>query len=200
MTIQELNIILKNIIIELTQRESFVHHKWYAQYHLLVVEKLCTELVRYYPEANTNQVTSLLWIHDYCKIAGVQTESDYRSVYQFLLSIGFDQDYANNIRKLLVIFESKMEFDLHQAPIEVQIVSSCDAFSHYTWPFEDIFARENPQKSIDEIRQSRLKKIQKDRERKITLAQVKQALEKRKDLYLEYFCGQAKESYFTTHE
>ena len=48
----EKNIKLKNKVKELCFDSRFLHHKWYFEYHLEIVEKLVGELCQIYKEAD----------------------------------------------------------------------------------------------------------------------------------------------------
>jgi hypothetical protein len=92
-----------------------------------------------------------------------------------------------DILAMRTLIEKKMEIDLSTAPIEVQIVSSCDAASHYIGPFMTIDWRENSQLAIDELFDRGAKKMKKDFERRVTLPEVREFLEKRRGVYEEQY-------------
>lgn len=171
---------LKEKISILAQDKNFIHHKWFLKYHLELVEKISFELYEKYIEANLDLLLGLIWIHDYGKIIGISDEKEVLEKSKaFMTEIGFEKDFVNKVIELLEIFESKMTNDLSEAPIEVRIVSTADAISHMYGPFYQMYSYENPQKSVEELMDSNMKKLEKDWNRKIVLPEVKERLQER---------------------
>lgn len=169
---------LKKHVIEMSSRSEFIHHDWFVRYHLAIVEKIALELCDRYPEANRDMVQVLVWIHDYAKILDKEHEDDDRLLavgYAKLLELGFPPTFADLVLENLRIFEMKMEIDLRQAPIEVQIVSSADGAAHLVGPFWMIYHKENARLSIDTLLTENQRKLKKDWERKIVLPEVQAA-------------------------
>ena len=168
----------KDHVIEAAGNPAFIHHDWFVEYHLNILEKIAVELCDRYPEADKNIVLTLVWIHDYAKILDKENE---HAEYMFekgrekLLEIGFETAFVDKVISYLSIFEKKMDVDLHTAPIEVQIVSSADGASHLIGPFWSIYFKENNGKAVEELMNSNKNKLKKDWERKIVLPEVKEA-------------------------
>lgn len=78
-----------------------------------------------------------------------------------------------------------MTIDLHNSPIEVQIVSSADACSHFIGPFFNMRRHENPEKNYRDLMQDNIRKAMKDWDRKIVLDFVKEKIEPRFKFLLE---------------
>lgn len=178
---------LKSEVVLNASKDKFIHYKWYVKYHLSIVEKIANELKSIYKDSDSDMVDILVWIHDYPKIVGVadNLEKEIKTVTDLLLNVGFDSTISKKIADYLRIFESKMDYDLHKSPIEVQIVSSADGASHLVGPFMSIWLYENPEKDIDLLLESNLNKIKKDWERKIVLPEVKSVFLQRHDLAIE---------------
>lgn len=179
---------LKQEVIEASKNTSFIHHDWFVEYHLSIVENISLELCELYPDADKDIVLALVWIHDYGKIFDKEKEHDvlmFEKGREKLLEIGFKESFVSRVIDLLTIFEKKMELDLSTAPIEVQIVSSADAASHLIGPFFHIYWKENSEMSIEDLMVSNKAKIQKDLERKMVLPEVKKAFEQRYKLVME---------------
>ena len=118
---------LKNQVIEASKNTSFLHHDWFIEYHLNLVERISLELCDIYKDADRDIVLTLVWVHDYGKILDMAKEHELNhKAGELLTELGFSSEFVEKISKYLEIFESKMTADLKQAPIEVQIVSSAD--------------------------------------------------------------------------
>ena len=170
--------LLKEHVIEMSSRSEFIHHDWFVRYHLVIVEKIALELCERYLEANRDMVQVLVWIHDYAKILDKEHESDDRLLevgYEKLLELGFTPIFADLVLENLRIFEMKIEIDLRQAPLEVQIVSSADGAAHLIGPFWMIYHKENAHLTIDALLAENQRKLKKDWERKIVLPEVRAA-------------------------
>jgi hypothetical protein len=179
---------LKKRVSDLSRSENFIHCKWFLKYHLELVEEISLELSESYRDIDADLLQGLIWIHDYGKIIGVKDEKEVLEESQkFLYEIGFEEDFVNKLIKLLEIFESKMTMDLSEAPMEVKIVSTADAVSHMYGPFYQIYCYENPEKPLEELMESNIRKLEKDWNRKIVLPEVKESLQKKYKFLRESF-------------
>ncbi|KKQ98539.1 MAG: hypothetical protein UT24_C0009G0039 [Candidatus Woesebacteria bacterium GW2011_GWB1_39_12] len=177
---------------------DFIHHKWFVKYHLNIVEQIALELCDIYKNANRNLVKTLIWIHDYGKILGIRdgVEKITEVTAKLMEEIGFEQEFTDKAIQYLRIFESKMEFELTKAPIEVQITSSADAASHMVGPFYSLWWLESPHKTFEELMEDNKGKALKDWNRKIVLPEVKKAFENRNRFVMEN-SGDFPEKYLT---
>lgn len=141
------------------------------RYHLEIVDRIATELLEFYPEANTQLVKAMVWMHDYGK------------------ALNFDTEFIDKVIKYISILDRKLEIDLNSAPIEVKIVSSADGCSHFVGPFMSLWWWENSDKSIEELLNDNLKKVDKDWNRKIVLAEARRAFEKHYNILLQQSCA-----------
>jgi hypothetical protein len=168
----------KDHVIEMVKSPNFIHNDWYVEYHLNIVEKIALELCDRYKEVDKNAVLVLVWLHDYAKILDKNNEYAehmFEKGREKLLELGFDSTFTDKVISYLSLFEKKMEIDLREAPIEVQIVSSADGAAHLVGPFWAIFFKENHTKTISQLMASNQAKLKKDWERKIVLPEVKEA-------------------------
>ena len=166
---------------------DFVHYKWFVTWHLEIVEKIAAELCEHYhPEADRELVETMVWLHDYGKI--LDFDNQYAVTLsagrQKLAELGFPAVFAEKAIDYVETMDRKLEVDLRQAPIEVQIVSSADGCSHMVGPFMKIFWNESTDKTFagktfEELLQLDRAKIEKDWNRKIVLPEARQAFEQR---------------------
>lgn len=174
-------------VIKASSNPKFIHHQWLVKWHLEIVERLAKEFLKLYPQADDALVEVMVWLHDYGKIL------DFNNQYAVTLSagrkklteLGFPAEFVEKAASYVEILDKKMEVDLREAPIEVQIVSSADGCSHMVGPFMQIWFYENADKPIEELMASNQKKLQKDWERKIVLPEARAAFEARYKLLLE---------------
>lgn len=177
----------KKHVTEIAQNPDFIHHQWFVTWHLEVVEKIAFELLQYYPEADRDLVEVMVWLHDYGKILDFDNEAatTLQAGPQKLREIGFDQAFADTAIKYIELLDKKMEIDIRQTPIEVQIVSSADGCSHLTGPFMQLYWYENPQKPYQQLMTGNRNKTTTDWQRKIVLPEAQAAFEQRFQLVLE---------------
>lgn len=177
---------LKETVIEKSKNPIFLHHEWFVDYHLSLVEKIAFELCDIYNDADKEVVCALVWVHDYGKILDMKNQHNLNhKTKELLIEFGFDDVFTKKVIGFLDLMEKKMELDLHEAPIEVQIVSSADGASHMVGPFMSIFWKEYSEKSLHELIDANIKKLKKDWERKIVLPEVKKAFQDRYSFFKE---------------
>lgn len=176
----------KTHVREAAANPAFIHHKWFVQWHLEIVEQIALELCDYYPQADRDLVEVMAWLHDYGKIFDYdnQYETTLSKGLETLISLGFSDDFARRATAYIEILDKKMELDLHEAPIEVQIVSSADGCSHIAGPFLYIFWHEATDKTFTnktfkELMELTRRKVDKDWTRKIVLPEARAAFEAR---------------------
>ncbi len=169
---------------------NFVHHKWFVQWHLEIVERIAKELLEAYPRADPDLVEVMVWLHDYGKILDFANE--YTKTLEAgplkLVELGFDSSFAQKATDYIEILDSKTDID--KAPIEVQIVSSADGCSHMVGPFMFTIWHEGtdktfPGKTMEELMAMNKAKSEKDWNKKVTLPEARAAFEKRHQHLLE---------------
>lgn len=172
---------LKKHIEKLASNPEFIHHKWFVKYHLEVVERIALEACDIYPAADKELVRLMAWMHDYGKMIDFahQYEATLEHGGAALTKIGFAQGLVDRTMRMIEIMDKKLEIDLKDAPIEVQIVASADGASHFVGPFFYLWWYENPNKSFEELMQDNVRKIEKDWKRKIVIPEIGKAFEGR---------------------
>ncbi|HEX7963392.1 MAG TPA: HD domain-containing protein [Candidatus Saccharimonadales bacterium] len=172
---------LRAHLTELSANPDFVHHKWFMKWHLELVTRIALELRDHYPDADRTFVEVMALMHDYGKLLDPVNDHDPALAdkgAEKLVELGFDADFAHRIAEAVKHMDRKMEVDLHEAPIEVQIVSSADACSHVTGPFMYLWWYENGDKSFEELMAGNIRKAKKDWERKVVLPEAREAFER----------------------
>jgi hypothetical protein len=177
---------LKTHVREKSANPDFVHHKWFVKWYLEIVERLTLELADKYAAADRDLVTVMAWMHDYGKILDFdhEYEATLSAGPRALTDLGFEPAFANKVIDYIGIMDKKLEIDLREAPLEVQIVASADGCSHLVGPFMHVFWHEATDptfanKTYEELMQENLKKARKDWQHKIVLPEARQAFEAR---------------------
>lgn len=168
-------------------RPDFIHHKWYLQYHLKIVEKISLDLCQKYQNAEPMWVLLLVWMHDFEKI--VRHGSQYQGTLgrEFLKDCGVSDKDINKLLSDIEIFERKNSLKLVDATLEIKIVSSADAAAHLVGPFYSIFWWENGAMEIEDLRKANLAKLKKGWEEKIVLPEIKKAYENYYNFFQDNF-------------
>jgi hypothetical protein len=187
---------LEKIVSNASKNPNFIHHKCFLNYHLKIVEKIASELCEIHKETDKDIVSTLVWIHDYGKILNFDNryQETINSGRKILSELGFPEDFSGKVIKYAEMVDKKMEMDLHNAPIEVKIISSADAASHLVGPFYALWWYEHPDKDPERLTQDNAAKAIKDWQRKIVLPEVKEAFKGRYNFLLEQ-CGIFPENY-----
>lgn len=177
---------------EASANPDFVHHKWFVKWHLEIVERIAFELLEKYPQADRDLVEVMVWLHDYGKILDFANEYESTLIEgpKTLATFGFPEDFAKKAVGYIETLDRKLEVDLHEAPIEVQIVSSADGCAHLVGPFMHVFWNERTDKTFagkeyEELMQLNLAKAEKDWNYKIVLPEARVAFEVRYKLICE---------------
>lgn len=187
----------REMAITAARNPAFIHHRWYVDHHLLIVERIAGELCEHYPQADATLVNVLVWLHDYGKAIDrvnerVATITRGRAA---LLAAGFPAEFAH---QALWCYERHETHDtLADAPIEVQIASSADGAAHLVGPFYALWWYENPQRPIATLLSDNRRKALLDWNRKIVLPEVRAAFADRHRHLLEQ-CGDLPEKFLST--
>lgn len=90
---------------------SFIHHEWFVEHHLQIVESLANELCDLYPNADRHIVFAMVWLHDFCKILTRKTlprEAEDQLTFlesQILMQdLGFPVEFSSTVVENLKIF------------------------------------------------------------------------------------------------
>jgi hypothetical protein len=173
--------LLKAHVTELVANPDFVHHKWFITYHLVIVEQIARELLAFYPDADQDLVLTMAWMHDYGKILNYDSQYSREHIDQSVAKLkefGFEASFAEQVGDYIEWMDKRNEVDLREAPIEVQIVSSADAGSHFASPFHPLYWYENPDKPIEDIVAGKPGRISTDWDRKLVLPEARAAFAK----------------------
>lgn len=172
---------------------AFIHHKWFVQHHLKIIEQLVNELCDLYPAARRDCVMAMVWLHDYGKIlTNKQLSRDdennvtYNEGRRVMADIGFPADYIDKVVADLRTFEQHKARDLSKENIEVQIASTADGCAHLVGPFFALHWYENASQTVEALVKENIRKATKDWQNKIILPEARQAFEPRLKLLLEF--------------
>lgn len=173
-------------VTEISANPAFLHHKWFVEWHLKIVERIALELCDFYPQVDRDMISVLAWLHDYGKILSKDGEYERYRLDQGrdkLVELGFSEELANKSSEFVRWADKKLEADLREAPIEVQIIASADGASHLASPFLAIFWHYDTDKNFvgktfQEMMELNRAKIEKDWARKIVLPEARAAFEK----------------------
>lgn len=176
---------IREVIAERASSINFVHHTWFVEWHLKVVEHISRQLLVHYPAADENIVIAMAWMHDYGKIINYATQHDTALIDEgrrLLIERGLDAPFAEQVAENIKILDSKT--NIEQANIETQIVSSADGCSHLVGPFISLFWQENPDLSLEQLMQENVRKLTVDWDKKVTLQEARTAYQTMHDIEL----------------
>lgn len=180
---------LKKHVTSLAANPEFIHHDWFVDHHLSIVESLIEELLPRYPEANTDVCRAMAWVHDWGTIITNKGEHEQEATRQHIHStlpaFGFSATLIQQIERVYNEMETLQPFQA-DFMLETRIASSADAMSHYIGPFAAIYWRENSGKSIPALIQDALTKADTDVKR-LLLPEVKKMAEPRIRALREFF-------------
>lgn len=186
-------------VVELSAKPDFVHHEWFVEYHLRIVERIALELCDLYPTADREMVRLMVWLHDYGKIVDFanQNTKTLTAGMEALISTGFNDEIATRAIKYVEIADKKENLESELTPIEVKIVSSADGASHLVGPFFPLYWKENPDVPFQNLMKENIRKSTVDWEKKVVLPEVKRVFENRHKFLLEQAGGQIPEKFFS---
>ena len=166
---------------------AFIHHAWFVKYHLEIVEKIALEICDRYPQVNRDFIRLLAWLHDYGKILDFNNQSQMTldAGRKTLLEMGFAEDVVGHALECIATMDQHRTLDLHEAPLEVRIISSADAASHLVGPFYYLWWYENGNRPFEELMQTDIDKAMCDWHGKMVLPEVRQVFQTRHDFLLE---------------
>lgn len=169
----------KKIVIENCSRNDFEYRDWFVKDHLMIVERIATELCDIYTEADRDLVSVLVWFHDFGKPIDGKNEYETTRIkgVEALRVVGFENNFIQRVLEAWERMEDKNEIDISKESIEVQIVSSSDGASHFVGKFFFFYFRNDLSESISSIEKRIEDKIVKDWERKIVLPEIKKSFE-----------------------
>jgi len=180
-------LVLKEKIIQLSSNKNFIHHKWFVEFHLEIVEKIAMELCDIYPDADKGIVYAMIWMHDYGKI--IDFDNEYSATLEFwetfMLESGLPKDFSKKVIWYIEIMDQKLDIDISKTALEIQIIASADWCSHLVGPFLDLWWYENPTKDYKELMADNIYKLNKDWNNKIVIPEARKTFEDRYNFHME---------------
>jgi len=140
------------------------HKDWYVKHHLDVMEAIIDDLSYKYG-GDSNMLKLMLYTHDLAKALNNEKQSHYDTIKPVLSKMGFSDKLITDVAKNLTLMDEVKTKKIDNLPIEVKIVSTADALSHYTTGkngFLNIFSTITSKEDMSKIEQSNKAKIAKD--------------------------------------
>jgi hypothetical protein len=149
------------------------HKKWYVEKHLNIVQAIVDDLANKYTDANKDIMDLMVWTHDLAKAMNNETKSHRDTITPILKEKGYSDDVINTVATNLELMDKVKKEDVADIPIEVKILSTADALSHYSNDFLNIYSTEtSPTQDMELIKESNEQKLEKDK-KKILLPEFK---------------------------
>lgn len=146
------------------------HKSWYVKDHLDVVQNIVDDLHTKYG-GDKNILDLMVYTHDLAKAMNNETKSHRETIEPVLKKMGIANDVINTVISNVEMMDRVKKEDVADIPIEVKILSTADALSHYTTGdrgFLNIFSNQTSDADMESIKKSNEQKLAKDK-RKILL-------------------------------
>ncbi|MEA3229391.1 MAG: HD domain-containing protein [archaeon] len=146
--------IRKKVFDECSNKE-FIHHSWYWQHHIIPMLKISLELADKLG-IDKELIELIVYLHDIAKIRGLDNHAEEGAK----IASEMLQDIQE--KKLILECIAKHNKPSENDSVEVKLIASADAVSHFLSPFFEIYLWENPDKPFDELCTSNIRKAEKD--------------------------------------
>jgi putative nucleotidyltransferase with HDIG domain len=146
---------IKTLIKEECSNPNFKHHKWFWDYHIIPMKDIALELAEKL-QVDKELVELIAYLHDIAKIRGLDNHAETGA--EIALEILKDHPKKGLIAECI----RKHNKPSLEDRIEVKLIASADAVSHFLTPFFEIYFWENPDKDVKDIISGNLRKMEKD--------------------------------------
>lgn len=134
---------------------------WYVEHHLEHVKTIANAILNSDEPEDKQLVHDMVWMHDYPKMMG---DADNFELVRNLVSKHRSEPYTTRLmNQLRWMEEIKSEGWNSPTSTVAAVMSTADALSHYYGPFFQIYIDENPDMSMEEIKESNRRKLEKDK-------------------------------------
>lgn len=146
------------------------HKSWYVKDHLDIVQNVVDDLHTKYG-GDKNILDLMVYTHDLAKAMNNEKMSHRETIEPVLKEMGIADNVINTVISNVEMMDKVKKEDVADLPVEVKILSTADALSHYTTGdrgFLNIFSNETSDADMSDIEASNKNKLAKDK-RKILL-------------------------------
>jgi putative nucleotidyltransferase with HDIG domain len=146
---------IKILIKEECSNPNFKHHKWFWDYHIIPMKDIALELAEKL-QVDKELVELIAYLHDIAKIRGLDNHAETGAE----IALDILKDHPK--KELIAECIRKHNKASSEDRIEVKLIASADAVSHFLTPFFEIYFWENPDKDVKDIISGNLRKMEKD--------------------------------------
>jgi len=146
---------IKKQVFEECSRPEFEHHSWYWEQHIQPMLKIALELAAKY-KVDKEFVELTVYLHDIAKIQGIENHAEEGAKIAASMLPEFPS------KKLMLECIAKHNKSAITDPVEVKLIASADAVSHFLSQFFEIYIIENAGKPLEELFASNIRKADKD--------------------------------------
>ncbi len=141
MKIEEKEKLISAFVLEKCHKKDFIHSDWYWEEHIQEVVRLC-KMFGENLKSNMDILIPAAYLHDIGKILGLENHAETGAAESknYLSEIGFSSD---DIEKISTCIKEHSCDKFAPSSLESKILASCDAASHFTTLFMEIFFYES---------------------------------------------------------